>query len=205
LLGTTPLGFARSWPRWRTRRSGDSTLTQDLPPKDTLSGLKIYSTIAQVCIRRKQCQTPDQVSTSLVLHFKFFGPSTWVQIPVYCLYYPSNTNVIFDGVSIHNSLGSFPLLLLRVLLTVHIWRCTFAYWALPISRCDDIILFPTTFGDVHYVPRVGSFIEDTSAYCDATSQHLVHSDIREPITTCSHGGTMCLLAFFDGASSHKYT
>jgi hypothetical protein len=37
----------------------------------------------------------------------------------------------------------------------------FAYWALLISGCDDIIFDPTTFGDVLYVPGVGGFIVDT--------------------------------------------
>jgi hypothetical protein len=57
----------------------------------------------------------------------------------------------------------------------------FAYWALPIPRCDDLIIDPATFGDIVYVPRVGGFPMDASFYCDArpTSQllELVHSDI----------------------------
>jgi hypothetical protein len=54
------------------------------------------------------CQTLDQGITSLVLHFRFFGSSTWAHILVCCLYDPSSTHVIFDGVSIHEPLGSFP-------------------------------------------------------------------------------------------------
>jgi hypothetical protein len=42
------------------------------------------------------CQTLDQGMTSSILHFRFFGSSTWAHIPVYCLYDPSSTNAIFD-------------------------------------------------------------------------------------------------------------
>ena len=48
----------------------------------------------------------------------------------------------------------------------------FAYWALPIPGCDDLIIDPTTFGEIVYVPRVGGFPVNILFYCDArlTSQ-----------------------------------
>jgi hypothetical protein len=55
------------------------------------------------------CQTLNQDMTSSILHFRFFGSRTWAQIPIYCLYDPSSSNAIFDGVSILGPLGWFPL------------------------------------------------------------------------------------------------
>lgn len=55
------------------------------------------------------------------------------------------------------------------------------------------------------VPIVGGFIMDTSAYCNAISQHLVHSDFCGPMTTWSRGGATCLLTIFNEASTHKST
>jgi hypothetical protein len=50
--------------------------------------------------------------SSSVLHFRFSKSSSWAHIPIYCLYELfSNTNDIFGGVSIHDPLGSFPLLI----------------------------------------------------------------------------------------------
>lgn len=64
-------------------------------------------------------------------------------------------------------------------LTTHL-----AYWALPVSECDDIIFYPTMFGDVLYVLEVGGCIVDVPIYCDTrhTSQllELVHNDIHRP-------------------------
>jgi hypothetical protein len=36
-----------------------------------------------------------QDMSSLVLHIKFFGSSTWAHILVFCLYNPSSANAIF--------------------------------------------------------------------------------------------------------------
>jgi len=47
--------------------------------------------------------------TSSVLHLRFIGSSSCGHTPLYCLYDPSNTYAMFDGVSIHSPLGSFPL------------------------------------------------------------------------------------------------
>jgi hypothetical protein len=53
---------------------------------------------------------PDiQDMTSSASHFRVFGSSIWAHIMVYCLYDPSNTNVIFDEVSIYRSARSIPL------------------------------------------------------------------------------------------------
>jgi hypothetical protein len=54
-------------------------------------------------------QTLDEGMTSLVLHFSFFGSSTWAHDFLYHLYDPSSMDVIFDGVSIYGLLRSFPL------------------------------------------------------------------------------------------------
>ena len=48
------------------------------------------------------CQSLDQSMISSILHFKFFGSSTWAHIVMYCLYDPSSANAIFGGVSIHD-------------------------------------------------------------------------------------------------------
>jgi hypothetical protein len=55
------------------------------------------------------CQTFDLGMTLSVLLFKIFRSSTWAPILLYCLYDPSSKDVIFDGVSNHSPLGSFPL------------------------------------------------------------------------------------------------
>jgi hypothetical protein len=48
----------------------------------------------------------------ITITFQFFGSSTWTHILVYTMYDLSSTNAIFDGVSIHDLLGPFPLPLL---------------------------------------------------------------------------------------------
>jgi hypothetical protein len=66
------------------------------------------------------CQTLDQGMTSSVLHFSFLDQVHGPIFSIYCLYDPSSTNVIFDGVSIHGPLGSFLLLLIEDSYLVHI-------------------------------------------------------------------------------------
>ena len=51
MLGTTPLGFARSWPSRRSRGSGDSTLTRDLPPQGHTEWIEDFFHVTQVCIK----------------------------------------------------------------------------------------------------------------------------------------------------------
>ena len=69
-----------------------------------------------------------------------------------------------------------------------------AYCALQVSKSSVIIFDPTTFQDVLYVPRVGSFIVDDSIYCDMrhTSQILdfVHSGIYRAMTCYFQGEDM---------------
>lgn len=84
----------------------------------------------------------------------------WAYIPVDCLYDPSNTNVILDGVSICDQSRSFPLLLIEDSFYNAHREIHFAYWALPISR--DVSIDSTTFGGVLYVRGVGGFTMDTS-------------------------------------------